>query len=76
MGELTANNFYQGNCVDLKLVPIIWFIFQFGFRKVWDSDPSGFGIVKCQSLGAVIEKSRAVIGDTRINERTSFVYNL
>ena len=27
MCELTANNFYQRNCVDLKPVPIIWFIF-------------------------------------------------
>ena len=51
MRELTANNFYQRNCNDLKPVPIIRFIFQFGFRIVWDSDPSGFGILKCPSLG-------------------------
>ena len=50
MRELTANNFYQRNGVDLKLVPIIRFILQFGFRIVWDSDPQGFGIPKCPSL--------------------------
>ena len=32
--ELTANNFYQRNCVDLKPVPIIQFIIQFRFRIV------------------------------------------
>ena len=46
MWELTANNFYQHNCVGLKPVSIIWFIYQFGFQIVWDSDPSGFGILK------------------------------
>ena len=50
--ELTANNFYRRNCVDLKPVPIIRFIFQFGFRIVWDSDPSRFGILKCPSLAS------------------------
>ena len=50
MWELTANNFYQRNCVDVKPVQIIRFIFQFGFRIVWDSDPSEFGILKCPSL--------------------------
>ena len=30
MRELTANNYYQRNCVDLKLVPIIRIVFQFG----------------------------------------------
>ena len=50
MWELTANNCYQCNCVDLKPVPIMRFIFQFEFRIVWDSDPSGFGILKCPSL--------------------------
>ena len=53
MWKLTANNFYQPNCVDLNPVPIIRFIFQFGFRIVWDSDPSGFGILKCPSLVSV-----------------------
>ena len=48
--QLIANNFYRRNCIDLKPVPIIRFIFQSGFRKVWDSDPSGFGILKCPSL--------------------------
>ena len=48
--ELFVNNFYQRNCFDLKPVPIIQFILQFGFRIVWDSDPSGFGILKHQSL--------------------------
>ena len=52
MWELTANNFHRRNCVDLKPVPIIRFIFQFGFRIVWDSDPSGFGILKCPSLAS------------------------
>ena len=32
MRELTANNFYLRNCLDLKPVPIIRFIFQLGFR--------------------------------------------
>ena len=35
---------------DLKLVPIIRFVFQGGFRIAWDSNPSGFGILKCPSL--------------------------
>ena len=48
MSELNANNFYQRNCVDLKPVPIIRFIFQFGFWIVWD--PSGFSILKCPPL--------------------------
>ena len=47
--ELTANNFYQRHCVGLKSVPTIRFILQFGFRIVWDSDSSGFGILKCPS---------------------------
>ena len=42
MCELTESNFYQCNCVDLKPVPIIQFIFQFEFRIVWDLNPSGF----------------------------------
>ena len=45
--ELTLNNFYQRNCVDLEPVSIIRCIFQFEFQIVWDSDPSGFG---CPSL--------------------------
>ena len=43
--ELTANNFYQR-----KSVPIIWFIFQFGFLIVWDADLSGLSTLKCSSL--------------------------
>ena len=50
MRGLTANNFYLRNCVDLKAVPIIRFIFQYGFRIVRDSDPSGFGSRNCLSL--------------------------
>ena len=50
MRELTANNFFLRNCVDLKLASIIRSMFQFGFRIVWDSDPSGFGILNCLSL--------------------------
>ena len=50
MRKLTANSFYQRNCVDLKPVPIIRFIFQLGLRIVWDLDPSGFGILKCPFL--------------------------
>ena len=46
MRELTANYFYQHNCVDLKPVPIIRFISQFGFRIICDSDASGFGILE------------------------------
>ena len=49
MRELSANNFYQRHSVDLKPVPIIRFIFQFGFRIVWNSDPSKFGSLKCPS---------------------------
>ena len=50
MWELTANNFYQRNNVDLEPVPIIRFKVQFGFWIVWNWDPSGFGILKCPSL--------------------------
>ena len=45
MRELTADNYYHRNCVDLKPVPIIRFLFQFGFQIVWDLDPSVFGIL-------------------------------
>ena len=50
MRELTANNFYQRNSVGLEPVRIIRFKVQFGFRIVWNWDPSGFGILKCPSL--------------------------
>ena len=52
--ELSANSFYQRNGVDLKPVSIIRFTLQFGFRIDWDSDPSGFGILKCPALGNTI----------------------
>ena len=52
--ELTGNNFYQRNCVNFKPVPIIRFILQFGLRILWDSDPSGFSILKCPSLNWLI----------------------
>ena len=48
--KITANNFYLRHCVDLKPVRIIRCIVQFGFRIVWDSNPSGFVILKCSSL--------------------------
>ena len=48
--KITANNFYLRHCVDLKPVRIIRSIVQFGFRIVWDSNPSGFVILKCSSL--------------------------
>ena len=55
MPELIAINFYQRNCVDLKLVvPIIRFVFQLGFRIVLDQNPygQGYGQVGSESLWA------------------------
>ena len=39
MWKITANCFYQRNCIHLKPVPIIRFAFQFGFWIVQDADP-------------------------------------
>ena len=49
-----ATLLYLRKCIDLKPVPIIRFIFQFGFRIVWNSDPSEFDILKSPSLPAAV----------------------
>ena len=54
MCHVIAMTYYENNVVIqlmvTNVVPIIPFIFQFGFQKVWESDPPGFGILKCPSL--------------------------
>ena len=42
----------------MKLNPITWFIPQKLFRIVWDSDPSGFGILKCPIVHPYVVSSK------------------